>query len=61
MTDPHMTHQHVDCVAHQWLLLAVPAFLPAVVVGGVVLYVALRDRRVRRRTEKYRPANRRRR
>lgn len=32
-------------VAHHYLLLALPAFLPAVVVVGVVLYVALKDRR----------------
>jgi hypothetical protein len=32
-------------VAHHWLLLAGPAFLPAVVVVGVVLFVAIRDRR----------------
>ena len=32
-------------VAHHWLLLAGPAFLPAVVVVGVVLYIAIRDRR----------------
>jgi hypothetical protein len=31
--------------AHHWLLLAGPAFVPAVVVVGVVLYVAIKDRR----------------
>jgi hypothetical protein len=36
---------HVVYVAHHWLLLAIPAFLPAVVVVGVVLYIALKDRR----------------
>jgi hypothetical protein len=40
-----MTEAHVEYVAHHWLLLAAPAFLPAVVVVGVVLFVALRDRR----------------
>jgi len=40
MSSPHVTH-----VAHHWLLLAGPAFLPAVVVVGVVLFVAIRDRR----------------
>jgi hypothetical protein len=40
-----MTDPHVEYVAHHWLLLAAPAFLPAVVVVGVVLFVALRDRR----------------
>ena len=32
-------------LTHHALLLAIPAFLPAVIVVGVVLYVALRDRR----------------
>jgi hypothetical protein len=36
---------HVEYVAHHWLLLAGPAFLPAVIVVGVVLYVAIKDRR----------------
>ena len=36
---------HVDFLAHHYLLLAAPAFLPAVIVVGVVLYIALRDRR----------------
>ncbi|WP_192886930.1 hypothetical protein [Mycobacterium sp. MFM001] len=36
---------HVDYLAHHYLLLALPAFLPAVIVAAVVLYVALRDRR----------------
>jgi hypothetical protein len=36
---------HVEYVAHHYLLLALPAFLPAVIVAGVVLYVAVRDRR----------------
>ncbi|SPM37019.1 hypothetical protein MRAB57_4862 [Mycobacterium rhizamassiliense] len=40
-----MTTAHVDFVAHHWILLAAPAFLPAVIVVGVVLYIALRDRR----------------
>jgi hypothetical protein len=40
MSSPHVAH-----VAHHWLLLAGPAFLPAVVVVGVVLFVAIRDRR----------------
>ncbi|OMC43128.1 hypothetical protein A5745_17565 [Mycobacterium sp. IS-2888] len=45
-----MTATHVVYMAHHMLLLAVPAFLPAVIVVGVVLYVALRDRRAGRRT-----------
>ncbi|WIM88776.1 hypothetical protein PT015_04600 [Candidatus Mycobacterium wuenschmannii] len=40
-----MTSPHVEYVAHHWLLLAGPAFLPAVVVVGVVLYIAIKDRR----------------
>ena len=40
-----MTDPHVEYVAHHWILLAGPAFLPAVVVVGVVLYIAVRDRR----------------
>jgi hypothetical protein len=35
---------HVEHLAHHWLLLAGPAFLPAVIVVGVVLYVAIKDR-----------------
>ncbi|BBX61191.1 hypothetical protein MSAS_03650 [Mycobacterium saskatchewanense] len=40
MTDPHVT-----LVAHHMILLAIPAFLPAIIVVAVILYVALRDRR----------------
>jgi hypothetical protein len=40
-----MTSPHVEYVAHHWILLAVPAFVPAIIVVSVVLYVALRDRR----------------
>lgn len=40
MTDPHVAY-----TAHHWILLAGPAFLPAVIVVGVVLYIAIRDRR----------------
>jgi hypothetical protein len=43
-----MTTPHVVYLAHHWILLAVPAFLPAIIVVGVVLYVALRDRRAGR-------------
>jgi len=43
-----MTTPHVVYLAHHWIVLAVPAFLPAVMVVGVVLYIALRDRRVGR-------------
>jgi hypothetical protein len=41
------TDPHVEYLAHHWILLAVPAFLPAIVVVTVVLYVALKDRRNR--------------
>jgi hypothetical protein len=40
-----MMTPHVVYLAHHWLLLAVPAFLPAIIVVAVVLYVALKDRR----------------
>ena len=40
-----MSSPHVKYMAHHWLLLAGPAFLPAVIVVGVVLYVAIKDRR----------------
>jgi hypothetical protein len=36
---------HVDLLAHHALLLAIPAFFPAVAVVGVVIWVAVRDRR----------------
>lgn len=37
--------QHVEVLAHHTLLLAIPAFVPAIAVVGVVVWVALRDRR----------------
>jgi hypothetical protein len=40
-----LSTSHVDYLAHHYLLLALPAFLPAVIVAAVVLYVAVRDRR----------------
>nr|VTO99724.1 hypothetical protein BIN_B_03151 [Mycobacterium riyadhense] len=40
-----MTTAHVAYLAHHGLLLAIPAFLPAVILVGVVLYAAIRDRR----------------
>ena len=33
---PIMTTPHVEYLAHHWIVLAVPAFLPAVIVVGVV-------------------------
>lgn len=35
----------VTLVAHHALLLAIPAFVPAFVVVGVVVYIAAKDRR----------------
>jgi hypothetical protein len=48
---PIMTTSHVEYLAHHWIVLAVPAFLPAVIVVGVVLYIALRDRRAARSSD----------
>jgi hypothetical protein len=36
---------HTQILAHHGLLLAIPAFAPAIAVAGVVTVVALRDRR----------------
>lgn len=36
---------HTEILAHHALLLAIPAFVPAIAVVGVVLWVAMRDRR----------------
>lgn len=38
-----MVTPHVEYLAHHYLLLALPAFLPAVIVVAVILYIALRD------------------
>jgi hypothetical protein len=35
-------------LAHHALLLAIPAFAPAIAVVGVILYAAIRDRRADR-------------
>lgn len=40
-----MPDPHVQYLAHHWLILAGPAFLPAILVVGVVLYIAIKDRR----------------
>jgi hypothetical protein len=40
-----MASAHVEYVAHHWLLLAGPAFLPAIIVVAVILYIAVKDRR----------------
>jgi hypothetical protein len=37
----------VVILAHHGLLLAIPAFVPAVIVAGVIAYVAMKDRRNR--------------
>lgn len=37
----------VVVVAHHALLLAIPAFVPAFIVAGVVIYIAMKDRRNR--------------
>lgn len=42
MTDPHVVY-----LGHHMLLLAIPAFLPAILVVAVILYAALKDRRNR--------------
>jgi hypothetical protein len=40
-----MVQQQVEILAHHSLLLAIPAFAPAIAVVGVVIWVAMRDRR----------------
>jgi hypothetical protein len=40
-----MGQPHVEILAHHALLLAIPAFVPAIAVVGVVIWVAVRDRR----------------
>ncbi|MEV0335631.1 hypothetical protein [Nocardia sp. NPDC050717] len=44
-----MRREHVDVLADHSALLAIPAFLPAVALVGLVLFIALRDRRAERR------------
>ncbi|MFD6105023.1 hypothetical protein ACFWFQ_20395 [Nocardia salmonicida] len=41
--------ENVDLLADHSILLAIPAFLPAVTLVGVVLFIALRDRRAEKR------------
>ena len=45
---------HIEVVAHHALLLAIPAFFPAVAVVGVVIWVAVRDRRTHDSDERLR-------
>jgi hypothetical protein len=40
-----MGDAHIAILAHHGLLLAIPAFAPAIAVAGVVIYIAMRDRR----------------
>lgn len=40
-----MTSAGEQLLAHHAALLAIPAFIPAIVVVGVVLYIARKDRR----------------
>ncbi|MBU8807645.1 hypothetical protein [Mycolicibacterium goodii] len=40
-----MTPETITFQADHTLLLAVPALAPAIVVAGVVVYIAVRDRR----------------
>jgi hypothetical protein len=37
----------VTILAHHGLLLAIPAFVPAFIVAGVIFYIAMKDRRNR--------------
>lgn len=41
--------ENVDLLADHSLLLAIPAFLPAVALVGLVLFIAMRDRRAEKR------------
>lgn len=41
------TDPDVVILAHHSLLLAIPAFVPAFIVAGVVAYIAMKDRRNR--------------
>ena len=43
-----MTPAGDQLLAHHAALLAIPAFVPAVVVVGVILYIARKDRREER-------------
>jgi hypothetical protein len=43
-----MTSGGDQLLAHHAALLAIPAFVPAIVVVGVILYIARKDRREER-------------
>ncbi|WP_040796698.1 hypothetical protein [Nocardia higoensis] len=42
-------HAEVDILAHHSLLLAIPAFLPAVALVAIIVMIAVRDRRAEAR------------
>jgi hypothetical protein len=42
-----LTDGSVSLLAHHGLLLAIPAFVPAFMVAGVIFYIAMKDRRNR--------------
>ncbi|MFC9962763.1 hypothetical protein [Nocardia ignorata] len=44
-----MRAENIDILADHSLLLAIPAFLPAVALVGLVLFIAMRDRRAEKR------------
>ncbi|EFQ82510.1 hypothetical protein HMPREF0063_11719 [Aeromicrobium marinum DSM 15272] len=48
MTEVLAAVQDAVWQAHHPLLLAIPAFVPAIVIAGVVVYVARKDRREER-------------
>ena len=41
--------ENVDLLADHSVLLAIPAFLPALALAGLGLFIAMRDRRAERR------------
>ncbi|MEU2255101.1 hypothetical protein [Nocardia xishanensis] len=47
----------VDLLADHSILLAIPAFLPALAVVGIIVLVAVRDRRAERRESEQDPAS----
>ena len=40
-----MSAAHIVVLADHSVLLAIPAFVPAIAVAGVVVYIAMKDRR----------------
>lgn len=45
MIEQAVAQVHVTYQAHHALLLAIPALVPALIVAGIVVFVAVRDRR----------------